>query len=758
MQAKSLRSLWRDETGVSSMNVAVLVAFAALAMPGFIALGDGLAETVVEKKRARVASFPGSGTSQNTPESIEHRDGDAPPSVNGRGNNFTGNGSGGDPPSDYWGGGETSLFTSARPGTTPWDDHVPTPPDTFVGEVGDFGDWGDPEPVAESTGGLTSEAPAFADRSHTPTPKQVPSEPPSLLSSLASSAEGFLLDLRSGLGALGEGWFGSSRGKDASPPSQLQTGASVPVENQGMTPRDAIEAILANPTAFSHGPASLRTIERHGFSMSLEGLQRLANGDDPELAAVAKYILQDRALREALTGGSGSMTTDDLRALASEMDGNKTAAESWSDGRRIHLDPFEIDLVLKNSEDGNPPGWARNAAYVLGTEFDLLADSTAPDGRPRLSKGTLEAIAKMKDQELEEFLDGRESQFSHDQLRDAARAAVDSGLIDYLDAPPGMGVEANGNVGREMLLSFSDESQRQGESWAGYLRDDNATVASTEELRSEDGANAIDGEPLVLRAKKGDLFAEAEIDPRQRRVVGKVKRPKADDVVQGALGDCWAMSGLAAFAETKPEVIRNAIEDNGDGTYTVTLYNLEGERVETTVDNEFAASAYDQDGQLFAQAESALWASVMEKAMTETLDGRNGHKDDMMSIDGGQDAMIHQMLTGEEAETVYLAQPTKENASEQFLNEMPKGATVASSGADAASMLEDWVKEGRAVTATTINDPQNKAVDSNDLTAGHSYTVTKAAGGKVTVRDPRGGKKTISKEEFSEAFVSMSAT
>lgn len=44
------------------------------------------------------------------------------------------------------------------------------------------------------------------------------------------------------------------------------------------------------------------------------------------------------------------------------------------------------------------------------------------------------------------------------------------------------------------------------------------------------------------------------------------------DISQGQVGDCHFMSSLATVARNHPEVIKNAIRDNGNGTYTVRLY------------------------------------------------------------------------------------------------------------------------------------------------------------------------------------------
>ena len=51
-------------------------------------------------------------------------------------------------------------------------------------------------------------------------------------------------------------------------------------------------------------------------------------------------------------------------------------------------------------------------------------------------------------------------------------------------------------------------------------------------------------------------------------------------------------SVFAGTAEFAPERIQEAIQDNGDGTFTIELHDpYTGELRRATVDNEFAASA-----------------------------------------------------------------------------------------------------------------------------------------------------------------------
>ncbi len=104
---------------------------------------------------------------------------------------------------------------------------------------------------------------------------------------------------------------------------------------------------------------------------------------------------------------------------------------------------------------------------------------------------------------------------------------------------------------------------------------------------------------------------------------------QAKDVRQGAIGDCYLAAALSAVAGTRPDAIKNAIKDNGDGTYTVRFFELDYSGKKTahmeTVDADlahtpdlknggekpaYANSTEQVDGKNYME----LWPSVLEKA------------------------------------------------------------------------------------------------------------------------------------------------
>lgn len=151
-------------------------------------------------------------------------------------------------------------------------------------------------------------------------------------------------------------------------------------------------------------------------------------------------------------------------------------------------------------------------------------------------------------------------------------------------------------------------------------------------------------------------------DPPYRPFSGSISPDgiSPGDIAQGSLGDCYFMAGLATVAQQHPEAIWNAINDNGDGTYTVTFYQ-EGKPVQVTVDAEFPVRE-DSNGNptgipAYAGTGSTsdeLWPLIMEKAYAQ-LD-----KNDYGNIEGGWPSEAVELLTGAPLERLDLSASTAE--------------------------------------------------------------------------------------------------
>lgn len=122
-------------------------------------------------------------------------------------------------------------------------------------------------------------------------------------------------------------------------------------------------------------------------------------------------------------------------------------------------------------------------------------------------------------------------------------------------------------------------------------------------------------------------------------------RPELTDIDQGSLGDCWFLTGLGAVARTDPDIIRDNLVDNGDGTYTVTFFErVDGQLVpvEVTVDDTFPV--LDDSGNVAYQGVAdgdETWAMIYEKAWAE----HNGGYDEIV---GGSAEDSLEAITGQE--------------------------------------------------------------------------------------------------------------
>ena len=89
--------------------------------------------------------------------------------------------------------------------------------------------------------------------------------------------------------------------------------------------------------------------------------------------------------------------------------------------------------------------------------------------------------------------------------------------------------------------------------------------------------------------------------------------PCIGDVVQGRLGDCYAIASIATVVEKDPEAIKKMMKDNGD-TVTVRFYGSNGKPVYVTVDKTIPKYKDKNNVESERFAKGALWVQMIEKA------------------------------------------------------------------------------------------------------------------------------------------------
>ncbi len=181
------------------------------------------------------------------------------------------------------------------------------------------------------------------------------------------------------------------------------------------------------------------------------------------------------------------------------------------------------------------------------------------------------------------------------------------------------------------------------------LQPSNAEIAAKVQALNSAGAGAmgskisvssgllsmLDGDANIMAnpsQNTGDNFGwETHDGQRWSTGAGDGNAVDANDVDQGALGDCYFHAAMAAVARANPQAIKDLITDNNDGTYDVTLHvDADGdwvpwavEHVET-VTNSFAS---DQAGTPVYAGNSGtadngeLWVMLIEKAYAQALGG-----------------------------------------------------------------------------------------------------------------------------------------
>lgn len=278
----------------------------------------------------------------------------------------------------------------------------------------------------------------------------------------------------------------------------------------------------------------------------------------------------------------------------------------------------------------------------------------------------------------------------------------------------------------ESLRAFSREAVRQAD---GQQRVSEDLGGSSGGGGSPGGAGGDgsgggvgDGNPDMRDDDKQSSYEEIE-----GPVVADGVQPT--DVRQGALGDCWLISTMQGVAAANPQLIEQNIRDNGDGTYTVTLYE-NGKPVEVTVNDEFPAVQGDPT---YADNEGdrELWPLLYEKAMAEHMGG--SYED----LDSDWPSKAIEAITGEEVKTYDEGWLPWDN------KDLPPHSDLRSTLAD-----------GGVIIASTNGDG-DKASD-GALVSNHAYSVTGIdSDGNVTVQNPWGSHEppiTMTYEEFEKQF------
>lgn len=214
--------------------------------------------------------------------------------------------------------------------------------------------------------------------------------------------------------------------------------------------------------------------------------------------------------------------------------------------------------------------------------------------------------------------------------------------------------------------------------------------------------------------------------------------PQLSDITQGDLGDCWFLAGLGAEVRGNPNFVQQHVQDNGNGTYTVTFYN-DGRPVPVTVDGRLPYNSWNSTA--FEHPHGANWVAIYEKAFAEF---RGGYP----NTEGGYGSQSMQYLTGNQSA------------------KLPADLLPP-------QVLAQQLASGKGITAGTPSHHSgflwlhsDEYFDNSKLVTKHEYIVTSvdmnANPPTVTVRNPWGNgggapeTVTMSYDEFRSNFDEVS--
>lgn len=450
-----------------------------------------------------------------------------------------------------------------------------------------------------------------------------------------------------------------------------------------------------------------------------------ALGDDPgrDAAALRRDLARPGiSRREQFDLASRGLDADERADLAELLDnsgwqmdaGARNFLEALA-GRVPLVESFGA-LTITGDQRGGISGIARPGEVV-----EAINLSTAPAGRLHLTD-TIElgradaqgrftgAVPDMKEGDLIRMrtraADGSTSDWLTIQARgvetsDTRNAFVNLERMDLAVTPDGITVThntdrpisepgakvrfTNERTGEHTLVTIDDKGSlpagfklrgQPGDEFKVAVTDNKNNVdfaAASGSLRvpgssgPAGGVNLPDPPPLD-KDKRPDGTSRHELT----RFTGPlfIDGPKADDVRQGAIGDCYFPAAMASLAFWKPEAIRDAIKDNGDGTYTVRFFDNSGygggRPVEVKVDADLYARswggpAYGSSlGGSTEPEQMELWFPLIEKAYAqwkgsyETIGGGGvagrvmgevlGKSYDYLSLNAGNKERIYEQI------------------------------------------------------------------------------------------------------------------
>lgn len=237
------------------------------------------------------------------------------------------------------------------------------------------------------------------------------------------------------------------------------------------------------------------------------------------------------------------------------------------------------------------------------------------------------------------------------------------------------------------------------------------------------------------RAGRNDFLFDTQLCSSSSlygRFANPLEAIKPEAVLQGDIDDCYFLSSVAAVACGNPDVIRNMVAENADGSYTVTFPGARDKPVR--VDRASIRSA-DRSTRT---SEHGIWPLVLEAAFGKYLSENPREEERILGRQtsvrrlpsfveytggGGRASLVLQLLTGNQVSGIEMHQRRDVELAREALR-----------SAFSANLSQ-------ALVATISND--NQSALAAGLTPRHAYAVVgfDPTNDIVILRDPYGRAK-----------------
>ena len=405
------------------------------------------------------------------------------------------------------------------------------------------------------------------------------------------------------------------------------------------------------------------------------------------------------------------------------------------------------DEINKAMEDPSIRGEEAQALAAMYTNFSKLANLANQQGlleRSGITKEDLEKAHTM----FAEHQKQRDDAYLLNEWAKQELAKFDlvkNGKLNYREIDAALNNKETGDFDRRMLTFLRENYSKIGP--------DGQTGISLKSIETYPAKlfNTAEGKLSASISASTWQVSRSQRTEISRELFSDSKNPVTsivpDAVRQGTIGNCYFHASLAAVAQSNPALIKEAIKDNGDGTYTVRFPGAKDEPITVKAPTEAEQGLYNRG------SEHGIWANVLEKAYGQysqkiyrrsPFNPTGGNTPAEGGDGGGRPESVMKLLTGNSTDTDVLLV----NSQSSVLKKLEDAFSAVPPKAVAAGINNTFFWDKTA----------------DNFYVAHAYSITGfvpdgKGGGSVTIRNPWAGENgtthgtiTVPLETFMKNF------